>query len=283
MKKYTLTISIIFVHLYTYTSEPAARQKITWHESAQAIYTNLKQQLNTLQSLKQTLKKRNCIKIESILNNIENKTNQETVINFAQATKSPKHLQILYKTYKELKHVYALNLFYSGTQYEYKPKQRSEQVILKNLSRRNGFIRSRLQNKRYFNQEEIELIESLQIHQNDTQALTFLYKKHNELRHHHKNEIELMSLLEEYERLKLIDENGKKFSKILEEKIIDLEKILIEPEKISKRKNPKIFSQIIQEYRECAVTPQVPDHELEQSMFDSNKKGAVLDKNLFFI
>ncbi len=103
----------------------------------------------------------------------------------AESEKTNQHLQNLYEVYKELEHVYALNLFYSGTQYECKPGQRSQQAILKNLSGWNGFIRSRLKDKNDFNAEEVEMIQILQLHHKDAQFLTDLCRKYNQWRHDH--------------------------------------------------------------------------------------------------
>jgi hypothetical protein len=113
---------------------------------------------------------------------------------------TPKHLQILYEKYKELEHAYALNLYYSGTQYEYKPEQRSAQIILENLAHWNGLIRSRLENKSHFNEEEIELVKTLQIYQKEAQILTLLCKKYTQWRHDHCTEHTILTMNETRER-----------------------------------------------------------------------------------
>ena len=91
----------------------------------------------------------------------------------------PNNLIILYETYKKLEHVYALNLFYSGTRGEYLPKTRCDKIILNQLRNWNELIRNELTDKSNLDQKEIELVQTLQIHQKSAKKLTTIISTYN--------------------------------------------------------------------------------------------------------
>ena len=101
-----------------------------------------------------------------------------------QSEQEISHLKRLYNVYKNLEHVYALNLSYSGTKYECKPEQRCHKIILSRLPEWNTLIRNQLRKKTIFNPKEIELIQTLQIHQKDAQKLTWLCAQYTQWRHY---------------------------------------------------------------------------------------------------
>lgn len=180
---------------------------------------------------------------------------------------TPKHLQNLFEIYKELEHQYALNLFYSEP-YKVQPEERSLQVILKNIQQWNGFIRSRLKNKSNFNEEEIDIIQRLQIHQKEAAFLIGIYKTMNYILIKHLDEITGILRLEENQRLKLSTQKKKELDNILTKKSTEFKEILQGENKFINNDNEELQTlssqtkKMIEMYLDSCHRQKKPDFEL---------------------